>query len=364
MDIFGDLGIEKYINAHDTITLYGGSRMSDSVHEAMRQISSTFVDLKALQKELDSRIAEMTNNEDAFITNGAAGGVATAAAICIARGSDFVYRYLPMIVNNAPNEFIVFHGQHVVYDKGIENAGGVIKFVGDSDEVLEFDLENSITEKTAGIFYFPSINFERASLSLEKTVEIAHRHNIPVIVDAAAQLPPRSNLWSYTAKGADLVVFSGGKSIGGPQDSGLLLGRRDLIEQARRFGAPEHGVLRVCKTSRESMAGLYYALKEYLDKDEQAEWNEYSEMVDRIISHTRKCKEFEPYRCEHGSVGQTYPRVFASVKDADRFCTLMKRKHVFIGRNSNTEIYISVQNITSEECDEVIAKLNETIEEV
>ena len=135
---------------------------------------------------------------------------------------------------DARSEVIVLCCQHNAYDKAIEAAGAKPVMIGDADETTETELAGAIGENTAAVFYFPNIRYETASLPLEKVIGIAHGKGIPVIVDAAALLPPVENLWRFTGMGADLAIFSGGKTLCGPQDSGLILGRADLIRDCLR----------------------------------------------------------------------------------------------------------------------------------
>lgn len=353
VDILSKLNADVDINAHDTITLYGASRMEESTIEAMNQMAECFTDIPALQANLGDRIAKMTHNEAAYIANCAAGALQLCAAVCLARGSDYIYRYLPDTKGN-PNEIIVLHSQHNCYDKALEAAGAKLKIIGDADEVLLFDLEGSFDERTAAVFFCPVDHYASAALSLKTVVEIAHAHGVPVIVDAAAQLPPMENLWRYTDEGADMVVFSGGKTLRGPQASGLILGKRRYIEECRRFGAPMHGVCRSAKATKESMIGLYVAVKNFMATDWTV-WNaKMDERVERMLSAMRENPLFAPYRVDHGSVGQSYPRAFAHVAQP---CTpedvvhRMREQHIFIGMDKpQNAIYLSPQNLTDEEC--------------
>ena len=217
-----------------------------------------------------------------------------------------------------------------------------------------FDLEGSFDERTAAVFFCPVDHYASAALPLKTVVESAHAHGVPVIVDAAAQLPPMENLWRYTDEGADMVVFSGGKTLRGPQASGLILGKRRYIEECRRFGAPMHGVCRSAKATKESMIGLYVAVKNFMATDWTV-WNaKMDERVERMLSAMRENPLFAPYRVDHGSVGQSYPRAFAHVAQP---CTpedvvhRMREQHIFIGMDKpQNAIYLSPQNLTDEEC--------------
>lgn len=367
MDYLEKYGIKSYINAHDTITLYGASRMAGNTKEAMNQISQCFVDIQDLQIRLGKHIAEVTHNEAAYLANGAAGAVQLCAAVCMADRSDYNYMHLPD-TKGLKREFLVFSCQHNCYDKAIEAAGGSIRCIGDADETLAFDLEENIDEKTAAVVYFPSAKYQWGSLSLEETVEIAHRKGVPVIVDAAAQLPPVENLWKFTKMGADMVVFSGGKTLCGPQTSGLIVGKESFISDCIRFGSPMHGICRGSKTSRESMIGLCVAIDNYMEMDHEAEKRLQDRRVERLVEAMEKLDGLEAFVVEEGPVGQTYRRAFgrmARMEDVRLVAEMMRERGIYIGTEVRySAIYFSPLNLTDEECGTVIRCLNEVMGEL
>ncbi|MEA5014785.1 MAG: aminotransferase class V-fold PLP-dependent enzyme [Candidatus Limiplasma sp.] len=358
------LGIRPFLNAHDTITLYGGSRMAENTLEAMGEIAGCFVEVQELQRILGAHIARLTRNEGAYITNCAAGGIQLAAAVCLAKGDPYRYRHLPKVPDGR-NEILVLHAQHNCYGKSIEAAGGVVRLVGDADEALAFDLEASLTDRVAALFYFPNALYERGSLPLETVCEIAHGKGIPVVVDAAAQLPPVENLWNFAKAGADLVIFSGGKTLCGPQDSGLIVGKKRYIEDCLRFGAPEHGICRGSKVSRESMIGLTVAIENYLATDHAAHGAALSRMVDRLVQTMEESGKVKPWRVERGSVGQSYPRAFGQMQTSAGVAALrdnLRAQGVFIGADERLkQIYFSVLNLTEAECETVCLRLKEAL---
>lgn len=363
MSVIEELQITPYINAHDTYTVYGGSRMSARTLEDMRQIAAVFVDMDELQLRLGQAAAQLTKNEDAFFTNGSAGALTTAAAVCICRGDPFVFARLPAVTKDAPDEIIQLHCQHNAYDKAVEAAGAKIVEIGDADETLEFDLDGRITERTAAVFYYASSLYARGSLPLEQVIETAHRRGVPVVVDAAAQLPPVENLWRYTQAGADMVIFSGGKTLCGPQDSGLILGKREWIDLCRRFGSPNHGVCRECKTSREAMVGLYSALRQYVELDHEENRHRLLERIGRIAVRLEQLEQVQLETVHHGPVGQDYPRLFihlASPAQAQAVHRAMRARHIYIGLEG-AAVYVSPLNLTDGEADTVAAQLTETI---
>lgn len=363
MNYLEKYGIPRFINAHDTITLYGASRMSDQVYEAMHQISSCFTDILELQKILGKKIAQMTHNEGAYIAGSAAGALQLAAAVAMCEDDEYAYRRLPD-TDMCKDEIIILHGQYHCYVTAMESAGAKLKLIGDADEVILDDLDRSIGCKTAAVLYTSAQPFQKASPSLEAIVEITHRHHIPVIVDAAAQLPPVSNLWTFCERGADMVIFSGGKSLMGPQTSGLIVGKQQYMKRCIRYGSPNHGICRSSKTSREDMIGLCVAIEEYLAKDHEKEYEKWSNMADQMATKL-KTDDCQPIRVESGSVGQTYPRVFLNLKggiDAKDLQKKMYEHHIFVGCSSKeNQIYLSPQNMTEEECDIVIKTLKKLL---
>lgn len=358
MDIFEKIGIRPYINAHDTYTVYGGSRMADNTLDAMKEIAKHFVDFDELQEKVGKKIALLTNNEAAYVTNGSAGAIQLAAAILMAKGDAFHFMRLPSCPD-VNNRFIVMRGQHNAYDKAIEEAGGEIVFIGDADETLEVELEGELRKGAAGVFFFAPSQFERASMPLERVIALAGRYNTPVVVDAAAQLPPKENLWRYTGDlGADMAIFSGGKTLSGPQDSGLIVGREKYIRDCLRFGAPNHGVCRSSKTSRDSVVGLYVALENYMNMDQEKESARIEGINKRIAEAIEKTGKARTYLVNHGPVGQTYQRLFIELKDgksameAEKY---MREKGIYIGRQGKDTIYVSALNLNDDEA-ETVAK--------
>lgn len=366
MNIFEKLGIRKYINAHDTYTIYGGSRMAPNTLEAMCAIAGHFVDFGELQQAVGERIAQLTHNEAAFVTNGSAGAIQLAAAVCMCKGDAYRYMRLPECDADMHRDCVVMRCQHNAYDKAIEGAGARILEIGDADETLECELEGVLRRGVAAVFYFASTLYARASMPLDTVINLAHRYGTPVIVDAAAQLPPKENLWKYTQMGADLVIFSGGKTLCGPQDSGLMLGRKELIADCHRFGAPAHGICRSSKTSREAVVGLLTALENYLSLDDEQEYARLSALNARIADQLADCAHCSTRIVPYGPVGQTYPRLFidlAAHLSAPTLEQQMRAEAIFIGRQGESTLYVSPLNLTDAEADTVAATLLRLIRE-
>ncbi len=358
MDIFEELGIRRYINAQDTYTKYGASCMGAESLRAMAEIAGSMVDLAEVQEKTGDAIAALTRNQGAYISNGAAGGLMICAAACMALDSEEAYRALPE--KGERRDIIVQRAQHNIYDKSIAAAGANLVFLGEESVApSEEELTNAITEKTAAVAYF-IYHGRKGSLPLERVLEIAHIHGVPVIVDAAAQNPPAENLWRFTEMGSDMVIFSGGKALCGPQDSGLILGRREWIARCRRWGPPADGVCRCCKTSREAMAGLYAAVKAYLSRDEEAERSRLSDACAQFEQMLRACGFARVWREEQGPVGQAFPRVFGEMPQgsAALFSEKMKSIGVYIGSDEADNVLIlNPLMLTSRQVKEVCAAL-------
>lgn len=350
LNICEELGIRTYINAHDTYTIYGGSRMSENALKSMAEISKVFVDIGELQSVIGKKIAELTHNEAAYITNGASGGLLLATAVCLSRGDE--YRFMRLPETNGKDEVIILNCQHNAYDKAISAAGAKVIMIGDADETLEVELKGAINENTAAVFYFMNIQYDRAAMPLEDVIRIAHERGVSVVVDAAAQLPPVENLWNITGMGADLAIFSGGKTLCGPQDSGLIVGRKELIADCIKFGAPAHGICRSSKVSREAMAALYIAIKEYIGLD-HASNNQRLMNINLEIKRALDEIGVETKIVDRGPVGQTYPRLFVCLDKSVSARSVeenMRRKGIYIGcEASGNAVYISPLNLHDNE---------------
>ena len=220
----------------------------------MRQASECFVDLYELQDAVGRRIAELTRNEAAFVSGGAAAGMFLSAAVCMARDTDDgVLR--PEAARRPPARVPHPAGHRIPYDPAIELAGGRLIEIGGPGGTSEADLVGAISPGTAGILYVAGAHLAAGTLPLEAVIDLARARDIPVIVDAAAQLPPVENLWRFTEAGADLVLFSGGKGLCGPASTGLVLGRRRYVERFAANAAPQQRIGRPMKVGKEDLIG-------------------------------------------------------------------------------------------------------------
>src|SRR5262245_48046121 len=224
MTTYRDLGVRRVINAAATLTRLGGSRMPPPVIEAMAAAAGAFVDLDVLQQRVGERIAELTHNSACYVSSGAAAGVMLATAACITGDDPAAIARFPSL-ESGKNEVIVHRCQRNGYDYAIRQTGARLVEIGMAQITQPWELEAAITPQTDCVAWFAGPHFAAGALPLEQVITVAHAHGVPVIVDAAAQIPPIANLWRFTRDmGADIAIFSGGKGLRGPQPAGLVLG--------------------------------------------------------------------------------------------------------------------------------------------
>jgi len=314
--IYDELGVRRVINAATTLTVVGGSLMPDGVLDAMREAARSFVDMHELQAAAGARIASLTRNEAAYVTSSCAAAMTLGTLAAITRGDPSAIARMPRGAG-LPTDVVIHAVHRIPEDRGIELAGGRILEIGTADGTAEADLESALTDGTALVVWVAGSHLPRGALDLETTVRIAHSRGVPVLVDAAAQLPPPSNLWRFTGElGADAVAFSGGKGLRGPQASGLLLGRTDFIEAARANGSPYARLARPMKVGKEEIAGLVRAVELYLATDHEAQTREWSAIVDGWVRDLDGVRGIRAERHETNEAGQPVPRVRVAVDGA------------------------------------------------
>jgi L-seryl-tRNA(Ser) seleniumtransferase len=269
--IYEEIGVRPIINGRGATTAVGGTLMAPEVLAAMVDAAGAFIVLDELNRRVGERIAALTGMEAGYVTSGSAAGMVLAAAACIAGTDPERINALPQSEGLA-NEFVIHRAHRINYDQMLRVGGGRLVEIGAAERTESGDLERAITAHTAGVFYVDSRHTGPGALEFPTVVRIAHDRGVPVIVDAASTVPPIDHLRRWGRWGADLVVFSGGKGLRGPQDSGLLAGRADLIEAARANGNPYAAVGRGMKVSKEAMAGLWKAIDIFLATDHEAEY--------------------------------------------------------------------------------------------
>ena len=329
MNIYKRLGIRTVINGNATLTRLGGSIMPPEVVAAMADASKHFVDIIELQKRVGEEIAKLTHNEAAYVSCGAAAALTLSTAACIT-GLDATKREnLPLRPASGKggfqpprassgrggfqpptmkSEVIVHRHGRVGYDFAVRQVGVNFVEIGDETGTTADELENAITEKTAAIFYFANPSREHLWVPYEEAISIAKKHDVPLIVDAAAQLPPPENLWRFTHKGADLVLFSGGKGLYGPQSSGLIVGTKPLIEAIAFNGPPHPFIGRGMKVGKEEMVGLLAAVEWYLNQDHAKLQQSYEDQVTYYAEVFKDIRGVTVHRSFPSEAGQPMPR--------------------------------------------------------
>ena len=310
--IYRRIGVEPIVNGATTLTYLGGSLMPPEVLDAMRQAAECFVDMYELQTAVGRRIAELTRNEAAFVSGGAAAGMFLSAVVCMARDAgDGIVR--PSELEGLPRDFVIQRPHRVPYDPAIELAGGRLVEVGSPDGTSEHDFEAALGRETAGILHVAGAHLADGALPLETVVRLARAHEVPVIVDAAAQLPPVENLWAFTDDGADIVLFSGGKALRGPASTGLVLGRARYVDRFAAHAAPRQRIGRPMKVSKEDLIGILAAVEWYLAQDHPALARHYEAIVDHVVAWSRGRREVTAVRDTPGQAGQPTPRVLLTL---------------------------------------------------
>ncbi|MEZ4678671.1 MAG: PLP-dependent transferase [Caldilineaceae bacterium] len=301
-NIYEELGVRPVINAIGTFTRLSGTLMPDEVVQAMAAAARHFVCMEELQYKAGQIIAELTGAEAAYITSGAQANLVLAIAACITGLDPEKMDRMPH-ASGMPNQVIMDKVHRTHYDHAVEVAGGHIVEVGSHAPCTPTELEAAINDQTVAI-----LNLPRGGISLADTVAVARKHNLPVVVDGAGQPDRPANLRAFIAEGADLVVYSGGKYIRGPQASGFVCGRRDLIAAIawqhldmdavqevwtaprellgveRMPFMPRQGIGRGYKAGKEEIVGLITALKLYVTRDHAAEVARCTNQVNTIVN--------------------------------------------------------------------------------
>lgn len=274
-DLFKELGVTPTINAGVTMTFLSGSLMMPEVLEAINFTSHDFANMYELQDKVGAKIAEMLHVEAAMVTSGAACAMLLGTAACITGTDAEKIKMLPNLPGPRP-EVIMQKTHRYLFDQAVSTTGAKIVEVEGAD-----GMQKAINPNTVMALFFNAA--DKSSISHEDFVRIAKSKNIPTFLDAAADVPPVENLFKFQKLGFDLVTFSGGKMMRGPQSAGLLFGRKDLITAARLNHSPHEAPIgRPMKVNKEEMFGMYAALKSYLERDHKKEWEDWLQRAKRI----------------------------------------------------------------------------------
>tara|TARA_A100001037_G_scaffold85077_1_gene77220 strand:- start:453 stop:1571 length:1119 start_codon:yes stop_codon:yes gene_type:complete len=286
-DVYKKLGIEPVINAQSWVTVLGGSLMKPEVLSAMNEASSVFVDMIKLNKSAGDFIAKICNAEKGLITSGCAAAQVLMVSACMTGKDESKIDLLPSS-DLGKNQVLLHSKQRNRYEKSFTMPGAtIVEFSS------EKELKSLISNKTACVAYVLAPWLSRG-LGLSRTIDLAHEKDVPIIMDAAAELPPRANLSKFIDMGVDLVAFSGGKGIQGPQSTGFLAGKKDLVDAAFMNSLNLHAELaaigRPMKVSKENIVGLVTALEMFIDTDESKEWSDWLDKSKRIKNRIENTK--------------------------------------------------------------------------
>jgi uncharacterized pyridoxal phosphate-dependent enzyme len=368
-DIYADLGVRRVVNAATTLTALGGTVLPGEVVDAMVSASRSCVAMDELQSAASARLAEITRNDDAFVTSGCAAAIVLSVLAAITKGRPEAIARLPGD-ETLPRNVVIHRAHRIPYDRAIELAGGHLVEVGNVIQTFSWELEAAIDERTAAVFWVAGTHLPQTTRSLVETVALAHDRGVPVIVDAAAQLPPMENLWHFTREcGADVVLFSGGKDLRGPQASGLMLGTREFIDAARANSAPLQRLARALKVGKEEIAGLVAAVERYVALDHSGLASTWDAAVARWLQGLSHLDGVSARRLELNEAGQPVPRVeitldalatgFGSAELVQRLWDNDPRVAVLEG--SDNRLFLTPDTLVDGEVDLVLERVLEAV---
>jgi L-seryl-tRNA(Ser) seleniumtransferase len=290
-----ELGVKPVVNASGTLTILGGTTLAGEISEAWAEASRVYLDMNELHAKAGEFVSKLTGAESAYITTGTAASLVISIAACMTRGETEKMTQLPR-TQGMRNQVIVQRLHRNEFEFLFEIAGSEIVEIGNEHVTTRAQLEEAICEKTAAVGYF-AYDPQEGVLPLETVLEISHGHDVPVIVDAAAEVPPLENLTKFVRMGCDLVLYSAGKDIGAPSDTGIILGRRELVRTCMRLGPhnreiinsrPRDYIGRPMKTSKEDILAVVAALRRYVHTDHTRRYDGWEKKIRYMISELSK----------------------------------------------------------------------------
>lgn len=333
--IYQKFGVSGVINAVGYATRVGGSAPADDVIEAMKLAQHSFIEIDDLQNAASHCIAQHTGAEAGIVTCGAGAALTLAAAACLARNNPDLMEILPDTAVLERNRIIYPQPHPFDYDHAVRVSGAKLDAIDYAAPDALPRIESSVNAKTAAVAYVWKHMDQQPTV--QEVADLAHRHHLPLIVDAALSLPPTGHLKSFISQGADLVALSGGKHLGGPQASGLLFGKSDLVRSAwvqmvdmdvrastwslRSWIAdgwisrpPRHGIGRSMKVSKEAIIGVLTALENYPKRDHEAELRVWKQRTQKIAAGLEAIKELDTQQFFPAPNGQPFPVVCVRCK--------------------------------------------------
>lgn len=391
MDVYEEFGVSRVINAVGDHTRIGGTLIRPEALDAMYDAGTAFASLYDLQAAASECIAEATGAETGLVTNGAAAGLTLAAAAAIA-GTDYgVMERLPHV--DESNEILIPQAHRTEYDVTFRAAGAQVQGIGHVDlktgteNLKPWELREAISSDTAAVAYVATPGNH---LSLETVAAVAHEYDLPVIVDAAAELPPTRNLTRFIEAGADAVAFSGGKAVRGPQTTGILAGTREIVEPAALLqlpsdthealwdppetlirrdavpGMPNHGIGRPLKVGKEELVGLLWALELFLEEDDDAlyaAWNDRARLVEDALADQSALDVTRTHPDEPDIVSELHlelDKPAAGIGPAALIRSLRNEDpQIYVGERKLDEgkVIVNPKRLTDEEVEYVVARV-------
>lgn len=367
-NLFDELGIEPLINGRGTLTFLSGSLMQPEVVKAIESTSHEFANLYEVQDKVGERIAELLNCEAAMVTSGAAGALTLGTAATITGTDEEKIKKLPDLPGPR-REVIIQKNHRYSYDHAVRNTG--IKMV---EVESAKEMEEAINDRTVMTLFFNAAaqfgGFEH-TIGHEEFVAISKKHDIPSFIDAAADVPPPENLFKYIDIGFDLVTFSGGKAIRGPQSAGLLYGRKNLIEAAKLNHNPHSDSIgRGTKVNKEEMFGMMVALESYLERDHEKQWKEWVERTETIAEEAETLPSVSSELKVNEGPANHFPDLQLSWDQSqiqispEEVVEKLKEGKPRIEISSNDEgLYITVVMMKPEQVDIVARRVREVLEQ-
>lgn len=359
--LYASLGVKPVINGVGVVTVLGGSIMPPEVIKAMEEASRFFIPLPELERKVGARIAELVQAPAAMVTCGAASAITVGTAACLSQGDAKKLRQLPGR-EGIKYEVIQQKTHRSGYEHQMELCGAKVVTVETRKE-----LEAAINERTGMMFFLNKAEHD-GQIKSGEFIKIAKERGVPTMNDAASDATPKENLWKYTKQGFDLVIFSGGKALRGPQASGLLLGRKDLIEAAYPAMSPYGGIGRGMKVGKEELCGVLAAVERYLKVDHAAE---YQVLEGRVASIREAVKGVKGIATERHIpvIANEVPHVVVKWDEAARGMTAQQVQEKLMGgdpaihvqRPGAGQLLISVWMMRGEEHKIVGKRLREVL---
>lgn len=299
-DLYKELGVKTFINAHGTITAMSGSLMHDYVLDTIRDCSKEYCMLDDLQDKVGERIAKMTHAEAATVTSGAFSALTLGMAGILTGMDEKKVEQLPHLDGTDMKSEVIIQNTHKIgYNHALVNCGVKIVYVETAADVAR-----AVNEKTASMHFLGSAATS-GKISDEQWIQLARKYHLPASIDIAANIPPVTNLWKFNDMGFDFVALSGGKAIRGPQSAGVLMGTKDIIAAARLSANPRAATIgRGMKVNKEEILGMYVALEHYVNQDHDKEWKEWELRVANIEKAAKSvngvtCRTYVPPIADH-----------------------------------------------------------------